>query len=162
MFRILDVKDAPSEHIHLLCLVTKIERRTDHRRVPKTLAFLFHLLISIISGCLLQTPNIINSNFFSISLEVSSLISGVDCISRKVRRGACIRRYFLSQVDELPEGLLGLIFLGMCCWPLRTPTALKSIFWLIIDPILFAFGQMLFLQSQLSHLLFVHLPYKAF
>ena len=64
MFRILDVKDAPSEHIHLLCLVTEIERRTDHRRVPKTLAFPFHLLISIISGCLLQTPDIINSNFF--------------------------------------------------------------------------------------------------
>ena len=64
MFRILDVKDAPSEHIHLLCLVTKIERRIDHRRVPKTLAFPFHLLISIISGCLLQTPDIINSNFF--------------------------------------------------------------------------------------------------
>ena len=45
---------------------------------------------------------------------------------------------------------------------LASPTPLKSIFWLVIDPILVAFGQMLFLQSQLSHLLFVHLPYKAF
>ena len=99
---------------------------------------------------------------FSISLDVLSLISGANCISRKVRRGAYDQRYFLLQVGGLPEGLLRLIFLGMCCWPLRTPTPLKSSFGRVIDPILVTFGQILFLQSQLSHLLFVHLPYKAF
>ena len=33
-----------------------------------------------------------------------------------------------------PGGYVDQILLGMCCWPLRTPTLLRSIPWLIIDP----------------------------
>ena len=37
---------------------------------------------------------------------------------------------------------MGQFLLGMCHWPLRTPTPLQSILWPIIDPILVTFEQM--------------------
>ena len=41
----------------------------------------------------------------------------------------------------LSGGVLWLILLGMCRWPLRAPTPLQSILWPIIDPILVTFRQ---------------------
>ena len=38
-------------------------------------------------------------------------------------------------------GYLGQFLLGMCRWPLRTPTSLWSILWPSIDPVLVTFGR---------------------
>ena len=60
------------------------------------------------------------------------------------------------------RGYLGYVLLGICRWPLRDPTPLWSILQPIIEPILVTFGQMQFLRSQLSHSLFMYLPYQSF
>ena len=62
-------------------------------------------------------------------------------------------------------GYLAKCLLGMCRWPLRSPTPLQSILWPIIDPILATFGQIItlsfyelnhFLNWMKSTLLFTH------
>ena len=55
-------------------------------------------------------------------------------------------------------GVLESNLLGMCLWPLRTPTLLQSILWPIIDLTVVTFWKLQCLQSQSSHFPFMHKP----
>ena len=51
--------------------------------------------------------------------------------------------FVVCEGQQLPGGgYLGQVLLGMCRWPLRTPTPLQSILWPTIHPILVTFEQM--------------------
>ena len=60
-------------------------------------------------------------------------------------------------------GVFGLIFAGYMLLASQNPLSYYSVFCgHIIDPILVTLEKKWFLQSQLSHFLIMHLPYKAF